>query len=34
MVSIKSKLPMLYFTTGDIQTQSFTGVEAAVRKYF
>ena len=34
MVSTKSKLPKFCFNARDIQAQSFTGVEAAVRKCY
>ena len=34
MVPTKSKLPMFYFDAREIQAQSFTGVEAAIRKCY
>ena len=33
MVSANLKLPMFYFNARDIQNQSPTGVEAAIRRY-
>ena len=34
MASTKLKLPMFYFNAREIQKQSFTGGEAAVRRCF
>ena len=34
MLLTKLKLPMFYFSARDIQKQSFTGVEAAIRRCF
>ena len=34
MISTKSKLPIFYFNSRYIQTQSFIGVEAAIHKWW